>query len=170
MPDMRPPDGRIAPLTRSSMRAARTASILTATALLALGAAGCGGSKVDYQEVPGGPVGVSIPTDPNLDTSGSDSSASASATPTPTPTPSSGTTAPSDQSGSTGTDTSSGTGTADTGTGGTSTDTSSGTTGSGSGGASAPGSEDTANSDSPPPAGSDAQQFEDFCAQNPGAC
>ena len=39
-----------------------------------------------------------------------------------------------------------------------------------SGGATAPGSQDTANSDSPPPAGSDAQQFEDFCAQNPGAC
>ena len=24
--------------------------------------------------------------------------------------------------------------------------------------------------DTPPPAGSDAEQFEDFCAQNPGAC
>ena len=96
------------------MRAARTASILSVTALLALGAAGCGGSKLDYEEVPGGPVDVSIPTDPNLDTSGSGSSDSGSA--------------------------------------------------------SAPGGEDTANSDSPPPAGSDAQQFEDFCAQNPGAC
>jgi hypothetical protein len=155
------------------MRAARTASILSVTALLAFGAAGCGGSKADYQEVPGGPVDVSIPTDPNLDTSGS---ASGSATPTPTPTATAApgsTTAPSDESGSTGTTPASGTDTTSsgTGTGGTSTDTSGGATpGSDSGGASAPGSDDTANSDSPPPAGSDAQQFEDFCAQNPGAC
>jgi hypothetical protein len=30
--------------------------------------------------------------------------------------------------------------------------------------------EDTAADDTPPPAGSEAEQFEDFCAQNAGAC
>ena len=39
-----------------------------------------------------------------------------------------------------------------------------------SGGASAPSQQDSASNDTAPPAGSGAQQFEDFCAQNPGAC
>ena len=149
------------------MRAARTASILFTVALLAGGAAGCGGSKADYQEVPGAPVDVTIPSDPN---SLGDAAAGATATPTvtPTPTPSAGATAPSGQSGSTGTST--GTGTAGTGTS-TGTGTGGATTPtSGSGGATAPGTQDSPSADSPPPAGSDAQQFEDFCAQNPGAC
>jgi len=53
----------------------------------------------------------------------------------------------------------------------TSTDTgATGTTGTDSGGASAPAQDDSASNDTAPPAGSDAEQFEDFCAQNPGAC
>jgi hypothetical protein len=141
------------------MRAARTAPIVFLLALLV----GCGGSKSDYEEVPGPPAGVSIPSDSSLDSSSGDASATAtpSGTPTATATPSG--------TGSTGTSTGTGTATTDAGTGGT-TD-SSGTTGtSDSGGASAPGTEDSPTSDSPPPAGSDAQEFEDFCAQNPGAC
>jgi hypothetical protein len=38
-----------------------------------------------------------------------------------------------------------------------------------SGGSQAPPA-DTKSNDTPPPAGSPAQRFEDFCAQNPGAC
>ena len=81
-------------------------------------------------------------------------------TPTPTATAEPGsTTAPDDQSGSTGAAPS------------TSTDTgATGTTGTDSGGATAPAEDDSASNDTAPPAGSDAEQFEDFCAQNPGAC
>jgi hypothetical protein len=38
-----------------------------------------------------------------------------------------------------------------------------------SGGTEAPPA-DTEGNDTPPPAGSPAERFEDFCAQNPGAC
>ena len=162
MPDLRPPYGGTAPLTHfSTVRAARTATALLCTVALAAGVSGCGGSEVDYQEVPGPPVDVAIPSD----TSSLGDSASGDATPTPTPTatPEPGsTTAPSDQSGSTGTAPSAGTGTGTTGT--------TGTSGTDSGGATAPAQEDSASNDTAPPAGSDAQQFEDFCAQNPGAC
>jgi hypothetical protein len=143
------------------MRAARTATSLLCTVALAVGAAGCGGSKVDYQEVPGPPADVTIPSD----TGSLGDSASGDATPTPTPTATAepgGTTAPDTQSGSTGTTPSTGT---DSGTTGTT-----GTSGTDSGGASAPTQQDSASNDTAPPAGSDAQQFEDFCAQNPGAC
>ena len=127
----------------------------------ALGVAGCGGSKSDYQEVPGPPVDVAIPSE--TVEAGGNASANPDATPTPTATAEPGsTTAPSDQSGATGTAPSTGTGTASTGTG---TDS-----GSDSGGATAPAQEDSATNDTAPPAGSEAQQFEDFCAQNPGAC
>jgi hypothetical protein len=29
---------------------------------------------------------------------------------------------------------------------------------------------DSPDNDTPPPAGSEAEQFEDFCSENPGAC
>ena len=159
MPDVRPPYGGSAPLTRSiPVRAARTATALLCTAALVAGAAGCGGSELDYQEVPGPPAAVPIPTETVSDSASGD----ANATPTPTATAEpGGTTAPSDQSGSTGSS-----GTTDSGTGTAAT----GTTGTDSGGATAPAEEDSAANDTAPPAGSDAEQFEDFCAQNPGAC
>jgi hypothetical protein len=94
----------------------------------AVGVAGCGGSKSDYQEVPGPPVEMAIPSE-TVEADGN-SGANAGATPTPTATDS----------------------------------------GSDSGGATAPAQEDSATNDTAPPAGSEAQQFEDFCAQNPGAC
>jgi hypothetical protein len=141
------------------MRAARTATALLCTVALAAFATGCGGSELDYEEVPGPPVEVSIPSE----TVESGGSADADATPTPTATAEPGsTTAPSDQSGDTGAAPSTGTGTATTG----GTDAS----GTDSGGATAPAEEDSATNDTAPPAGSEAQQFEDFCAQNPGAC
>jgi hypothetical protein len=160
VPDVRSPYGGAAPLTRSvPMRAARTATALLCTVALAAGAAGCGGSELDYQEVPGPPVAAPIPSESVGDAG---ASGDADATPTPTATAEPGsTTAPSDQSGSTGASQ----GTTDTG------DTAaSGTSGTDSGGATAPAQEDSATNDTAPPAGSEAQQFEDFCAQNPGAC
>ena len=162
MPDLRPPHGCSPPLiTVLLVRAARPATALLCTAAFALGVAGCGGSELSYQEVPGPPTDVAIPSE--TVEAGGTASAGADATPTPTATAEPGsTTAPSDQSGATGTAPSTGTGTASTGTG---TDT-----GSDSGGATAPAQDDSATNDTAPPAGSEAQQFEDFCAQNPGAC
>src|SRR5829696_5634308 len=64
VPDLRSPHDGAAPLTHfSPVRAARTATALLCTVALAVGAAGCGGSEVDYQEVPGPPVDVPIPSD-----------------------------------------------------------------------------------------------------------
>jgi hypothetical protein len=164
VPDLRTPDDGAPPLTRSSpVRAARTATALLCTIALAGGAAGCGGSEVDYQEVPGPPADVAIPS-ATVAPSGT-ASGDAGATPTPTPTAEPGsTTAPSDQTGGTGADPGASTDT------GTNTSGTTDTGGSDSGGATAPADEDSATNDTAPPAGSDAQQFEDFCAQNPGAC
>jgi len=141
------------------MHAARTATALLCVLALA-GFTGCGGSSLDCEEVPGPPAEVAIPDSGSVSDSSASSDADADATPTPTATAEPGsTTAPDDQSGSTGAAPS------------TSTDTgATGTTGTDSGGASAPAQDDSASNDTAPPAGSDAEQFEDFCAQNPGAC
>jgi hypothetical protein len=40
------------------MRAARSATALLCTVALAAGVSGCGGDELDYEEVPGPPVGV----------------------------------------------------------------------------------------------------------------
>src|SRR5215207_6200382 len=123
LPDLRAPNDGAPPLTRSfPVRAARTATALLCTAALAVGAAGCGGSELDYQEVPGPPVDVPIPS--GSVGGGSSAGDDASATPTPTPTAESGATpAPDDQSGATGTAPSASTDTgAATGTGGAGTD------------------------------------------------
>jgi hypothetical protein len=120
-------------------------------ALLALTLAGCGGSKVTVEEVPGDPVQLTVPGTGAALKPQATATATASATPTATTTGSTGTSSGTAQS-TTPPSTSTGTGT--------------GTTG---GGTQAP-STDSSTNDQPPPAGSDAQQFEDFCAQNPGAC
>jgi hypothetical protein len=132
----------------------RITALVTA-GLMAFVAAGCGGSDTSATQVPGPPVDVTIPESSNPPgsgaASGSNSGASATATPTSTPDSSTGGT-----SGDTGTTTGS------TGTG---------TTGDATGGTAAPDTgTDSATNDQPPPDGSNAQQFEDFCAQNPGAC
>lgn len=127
----------------------RLARLATPIAVLTLALAGCGGgSKVVVQEVPAGSQ--------NLKVSGGQALApKATATPTPTasasPTPGSGTTGsatatPSAQPNATATATATAT-------------TPQSTSG---GGAAAPAST--------PAPGSDAQQFETFCQQNPGAC
>lgn len=130
----------------------RRLSALLAAGLLAV-VAGCGGDETLAPQVPGPPADVTVPdegvpepgaTDEAGDTSGdtTDDATTPDAEATAEPT------APE--------------GTGDTGTT---------TEPDASGGASAPApAEDGPDNDTPPPEGSNAQQFEDFCAQNPGAC
>jgi hypothetical protein len=115
------------------------------TLLLGALLAACGGSTASVQEVPGPPVA--------LDEPGNAAALAPNATATPTAT-ASATATPTTSAGSTGT---SGTGTSGTSTSGStpSTSTQTGSTG---------------TSPQPPAPGSDAQKFEQFCAQNPGAC
>jgi hypothetical protein len=146
------------------VRAARTATTVLISAVLALGAASCGGSEVEYDEVPGPPADVSIPSDTStLEGSGDTTGASGDATPTPTPDAA----VPEDQSGAAGTDTAAATQPSAPTSDGT-TDT--GATAPDSGGSTAPAEPDGPSNDTAPPAGSEAEQFEAFCAENPGAC
>jgi hypothetical protein len=118
--------------------------------VLVLALAGCGASTVTVDEVPGGPVSLSLPA-------GADElKPAASATPTPTADASTATTddaQPTPTPGASQTQ--------------PPADTTQGTT---DGAAQDPGTDDTQTTDQPPPAGSPADQFEDYCAQNPGAC
>ena len=135
----------------------RALALLLAVLFL-LGVAGCGGDDSLAPQTPGEPATVPIPeaseppggggNDNESTDEGTDSgSQSDEATPTPTPTA-----APDDTGAA-----------APPETAATPEDT--------GGGATAPDEQaDSPTNDTPPPAGSDAQQFEDFCAQNPGAC
>ena len=147
------------------MRAARTATTILIAAVLSLGAVGCGGSEVDYREVPGPPADVTIPDDSGA-LEGSGDSAGDDASATATPTPDDAIAAPEDQSGAAGTDTAAATEPPAPASDGT-TDTGAGTD---SGGSTAPAEPDGPSNDTAPPAGSEAEQFEAFCAENPGAC
>jgi hypothetical protein len=132
----------------------RRLSALIAVGILGL-LAGCGGDDSAAPQVPGPPAAV-VPAD-----SGDSPTEAAAAAQNRTDSNSSGSGDTSTSSDSSSTDT----GSTDTGT----TDT--GTTGDTSGGTAAPSTgEDTATNDTAPPAGSNAEQFEDFCAQNQGAC
>jgi hypothetical protein len=123
--------------------------------------AGCGGDDSIAPEVPGPPAAV-VPAESG--DSPTEAAANAQSNSNDSSTSSNDTSSSSDSSTSTDTG-STDTGTTDTGT----TDT--GMTGDTSGGTAAPDTgEDSASNDTAPPAGSDAQQFEDFCAQNAGAC
>ena len=137
------------------MRGRRLTALLAA-GLLALAAAGCGGDDELAPEVPGPPADVVIPE--------SDDAPAAAGTDDETTT---------DETGDETTDD----GTADD-TGAAVPDETApapGETGTvpetAEGGAAAPEAPaDGPTNDTPPPEGSDAEQFEDFCAQNPGAC
>jgi hypothetical protein len=119
--------------------------------VLVFALAGCGGATVAVQEVPGDPASLDVPGNGE----GLAPASTPTATPTPTETP--------------GADDAEATAVPDA----------SGTTpeaqpetvpeGTAEGGTEAP-QEDSATTDQAPPAGSDAEQFEDFCAENPGAC
>jgi hypothetical protein len=133
------------------MRGRRLTAIMT-TALLALVAAGCGGSESLAPEVPGPPADVELPeatvaaaADESEDAAAGDEDATTDEGTTEDSTTAPEETAPSD----------SGAAAPDTGEGGTA----------------APETEaDGPTNDTAPPEGSEAEQFEDFCAQNPGAC
>ena len=120
--------------------------------LLVFTIAGCGGATVAVQEVPGDPAPLTVPgTAEGL-------APAATATPTPTPTETPGAdaaaaTATPDASGSSG-----------------EAQTQTAPDGTAEGGTEAPGTDDSATTDQRPPAGSNAEEFEDFCAENPGAC
>jgi hypothetical protein len=141
----------------SGVRGRRLTAFLTA-GLLALVAAGCGGGDDMAPEVPGPPADVVIPesaeapgdASASQDEGTTDESGDEQTDDTGTTDDSGGTTAPEE------------TAPADPGT--TTPDTS-------EGGTAAPEAEaDGPTNDTPPPEGSNAEQFEDFCAQNPGAC
>jgi hypothetical protein len=140
----------------SGVRGRRLTAFLT-TGLLALVAAGCGGDDSAAPEVPGPPADVVIPESADAPTSAAE-----------------------DQGEETTDDT------GDATTDDTTTDDTGGTTTpeetappsdtgavpeTSEGGTAAPEAEtDGPSNDTPPPEGSNAEQFEDFCAQNPGAC
>ena len=133
----------------------RLAALLTA-ALLVFAVAGCGGDDSLAPQVPGPPADVTVP-----DSGESPTEAAASAQDRDSADDSTS----SDDSTTTDDSTSTDTGTTD------STGTDTGTTGDTSGGTAAPDTgTDSAENDTAPPAGSEAEQFEDFCAQNQGAC
>ncbi len=128
----------------------RISALLVAGLLfVVLLAAGCGGDDELAPQVPGPPAAVTVPdagVSPSgdaaeEDSSSTDDSADPDATETPTAEPE---------------------GTGDTGA--AEPDASGGTA------APAEPQADGPTNDTAPPEGSNAQQFEDFCAQNPGAC
>jgi hypothetical protein len=134
----------------SVVRGRRLTAII-ATGLLALAAAGCGSDDSLTPEVPGPPADVVLPEATVAPTSDGENADSADQDSSSTDEGTTGDTTTPEDSRATG----------DTGT--TTPDTSGGTT--------APEAEaDSPTNDTPPPADSEAEQFEDFCAQNPGAC
>jgi hypothetical protein len=131
---------------------------LLAAVVLALFAAGCGGGDEIAPEVPGPPADVTIPESAEAPgtTAGQDDATTddtGTTTTEPGTTDDTGAVVPEETAPATG----------DTGT--TTTPDTSG------GGTAAPeAAPDGPTNDTPPPEGSNAEQFEDFYAQNPGAC
>ena len=133
------------------MRGRRLTAIMT-TALLALVAAGCGGSESLAPEVPGPPADVALPEATVAAAAGEGEEAAAGDEDATTDegTTEDGAAAPED------------TAPADPGAAAPETE---------EGGTAAPEAPaDGPTNDTAPPEGSEAEQFEDFCAQNPGAC
>jgi hypothetical protein len=120
-----------------------------AITVLVLTVAGCGGAEVVYREVPGGPVELEVP--------GEGTGFAGAATPTPTA-EADATETPDADAEPDATAEPQATAAPDTGTDDGTGD-----------GTEAPPADDATN-DTPPPAGSPQEQFEDYCAENPGAC
>ena len=132
----------------------RTSALLIAALLSLALLAGCGSDDELAPQVPGPPADVTIP-DAGVSPSGSDAAADESGDTSDESTDSPDTQTPEA--------TAAPEGSGDTGT--AQPDASGGTT------APAPDTQaDGPTNDTAPPEGSNAQQFEDFCAQNPGAC
>jgi hypothetical protein len=132
----------------------RRITALAATVLLAFAAAGCGSDESLAPQVPGPPAEVKVPQ--AAQAPGDAAAAQNGAADNNTSTDSTTETDSSDSAS------------------GDATATPAPATGTGtdeSGGTAAPdATADGPTNDTPPPDGSNAQQFEDFCAQNPGAC
>jgi hypothetical protein len=134
-------------------RSTRTSLMAFLVAVVAFAAAGCGGSEVASDEVPGPPPALTVPSDNDVgsgSTSASDNASNGDQ---------------SDSSADSGADSGTTEPNADPGTATPAPDT--------SGGAAAPeptAAPDTATNDQPPAAGSPPEQFENFCEQNAGAC
>jgi hypothetical protein len=135
----------------SGVRGRRLTAIIAA-GLLGLAAAGCGGGDDVAPETPGPPADYVVPeatveAAANEDAATNGDDATTDDTTTDDATGTTEETAPP----------------TDTGAAAPETDT--------GGGTAAPETQaDSPTNDTPPPEGSEAQQFEDFCAQNPGAC
>jgi hypothetical protein len=132
----------------------RRITAFAATVLLAFAAAGCGGGDSTLApQVPGPPAEVKVPqaSQPPGDAAAAAQDAAGNG----------------DSSTDSTTDTdSSGAATGDA----TPTPTPAAGTDQGGGTAAPEATADSPTNDTPPPDGSNAEQFEDFCAQNPGAC
>jgi hypothetical protein len=134
----------------------RRLTVAALVAALAVLAAGCGGSKIAADEVPGSPVALTTPVDRQTpEGARPDSSSSGTSTDTD-----SGDTSTSDQ---TGTDTGADTGAA-------ATPAPAGTPAPAAGGGTQDQTQQGTAPAQPAPQGSDEQRFEEFCDQNAGAC
>jgi hypothetical protein len=131
------------------MRSFAPSRLVVPMSMLALALAGCGGNTVTVQEVPGEPAQLTVPG--TAAALAPDATATPTATSTPTVAASTSQATPVPDAG-----------TAD----GTAETAPEGTTG---GGTEAPTTTDPAPA-ATPPAGSNADEFEAFCAENPGAC
>jgi hypothetical protein len=140
----------------SGVRGRRLTAFLAAALL---GLAGCGGDDELAPEVPGPPADVVLPESADAPTGAASENQD-------------------QQNGDDNTDQDTDSGTTDESGGTTtpeetapSTDQGATTPDTSEGGTAAPEAEaDGPTNDTPPPEGSNAEQFEDFCAQNPGAC
>jgi hypothetical protein len=136
------------------MRRSPRTSLMALVAVLTFAAAGCGGSEVASDEVPGAPPAITVPSDSDL--GGGSSNAADNTGSSDDNSSSTDDSADSADSGSADSGAATATPVPDT-----------------SGGTAAPeatAAPDTATSDQPPDAGSPPEQFENFCEQNAGAC
>jgi hypothetical protein len=134
------------------MRLPRTTRLAVGITALALALAGCGGAQVTVNEVPGGPVDLKTPG--SGEGFAAAATATATATPTPTETPAEGTAEAAPTA---------------TAVPDTTTPDATGTQADPNGGAAAP-ADDGTGAAQPPDPGASKDEFEDYCAQNPGAC
>jgi hypothetical protein len=127
-------------------RTSLLAVLLAAPAL----AAGCGGSQIAADEVPGSPPALTVPSDTELGAAGSNADATSGSN--------------ADESA----DSADGGASADGGTADSGTAAPEATATPAPAATRAP--EDSTGGAEPPPAGSTPEQFENFCEQNAGAC
>jgi hypothetical protein len=137
-------------------RARRATLALLSGLVLSVGVAACGGEQVPADEVAAPPPELTIPSGG----SGADALAGGASTTSTTDT---STTSTTDTTASG--DTAAGSGSTAGATGGTAAPAPAATPA-----ATAAPQQDSAQNDAPPPAGSGAQKFEEFCQQNAGAC